>query len=515
MFRFSQQKKRQVLDTAVNNQSAPFEDMCLQTLLGDNVKTIASIFTDVDIVKFKYVDSHYDKAMKYCLVYSDGVVDTAIVNDNIIRALIQSPITASGKNLIDTLMNQVLQISEIKKTDQMKEIAEAIASGDTVLLAEGQGQALVLNTKSFQTRAISEPENEKVLSGPREGFTESLLLNLSLLRKRVMTPDLKMKFYTFGQRTQTKACICYFGELVNEKILKELQKRLESIDIDAVLDSNYISELIKDSVVTPIRTMGFTEKPDTVIGKLLEGRIAILVDGTPKALTLPYLFVENFQSDEDYYLNYYYTSFTRIIRILGFLLTVSVPGLFIAIVAFHHEMMPTQLLISIATERQSVPLPAALEAFLMLIVFDILREAGVRMPANIGQALSIVGALVIGQAAVEAKLVAAPMIVVVGLTGITGLLVPKLSAPVIYIRFMLLLFSSVFGFFGFVTGASMVLIHVLNLRSFGIPLVMMSGDLQFQELKDSFIRAPWHQMLLRPKFSKDRQRMNNEKKKQT
>lgn len=488
----------------------PLEDMRLQTVLADNVGLIGSLFTDVDIVKYKYVESHYNKALKYCLIYSDGVIDTTVLNNNIIRAMTQSSVPAPGKNLMDTLMNQVLQVSDIKKTDRMKDIVEAIAYGDAVLLAESQGEALLLNTKSQQTREINEPENEKVLSGPREGFTESLQINLSLLRKRVRSSDLKMKFYTIGRRTQTQACICYFGELVNKKILGELYKRLDKIDIDAVLDTNYISELIKDSPTSPFRTLGFTEKPDTVLGKLLEGRIAILLDGTPKALTLPYLFIENFQSDDDYYLNYYFTSFSRIIRIIGFLLTISVPALFVSIVSFHREMIPTQLLISLATERQSVPLPAALEAVIMLIVFDILRETGVRMTTSVGQALSIVGALVIGQSAVEAKLVAAPMIVVIGLTGITNLLILKLGAPVIYIRFFLLFLSTSFGFFGFVSGISMVFLHIINLRSFGIPQIMMTGDIRFQELKDSFIRAPWYQMLLRPGFSDNRRRVNNE-----
>jgi spore germination protein KA len=201
----------------------------------------------------------------------------------------------------------------------------------------------------------------------------------------------------------------------------------------------------------------------------------------------------------------------RTVRIIGFFLTITVPGLYISIVAFHHEMMPTELIISIATERQGVPLPAALEAFFMLIVFDILKETGIRMPTNIGQALSILCALVIGQAAVEAKLVAAPMIVIIGLTGITNLMVPKLNAPVIYIRFLLLLLSSGFGFFGFVTGVSITVIHMINLRSFGIQQIMLSGNLQFAEVKDSFVRAPWHTMVLRPNFAKDRQRINNAK----
>lgn len=245
-----------------------------------------------------------------------------------------------------------------------------------------------------------------------------------------------------------------------------------------------------------------------VVGKILEGRVAIFVDGTCNVLTVPYLFVENFQSSEDYYLSFFYTSFSRSLRIIGFILTVITPGFYIAVVAFHREMMPQSLLINIAAERMSVPLPAALEAFVMLAVFDILRETGVRMPSNIGQALSIVGALVIGQAAVEAKLVASPMIIVVGLTGITNLLVPKLNAPIIYLRLALLALSSIFGLIGFVVGVLIFTIHILNLQSFGISQVENLKSFRFQNIKDSVFRAPWWEMLTRPRaLTENRTRM--------
>jgi spore germination protein KA len=241
----------------------------------------------------------------------------------------------------------------------------------------------------------------------------------------------------------------------------------------------------------------------------MEGRVAIILDGTPAVLTVPYLFIENFQSSEDYYMNFYYTSFSRMLRILGFLLAVAVPGFYIAIGTFHQEMYPLQLFINISTERQSVPLPAIVEAIVMLLVFDIIRETGVRMPSNIGQAFSIVGALVIGQAGVEAKLVAAPMIIVVGLTGITSLLVPKMNAPVIYIRLMLLFLSATFGLIGLVLGLSCVLIHMFNLRSFGVPQMTAVGKLCKQNMKDDLIRAPWWRMILRPVFSVNRVRRND------
>jgi spore germination protein KA len=214
-------------------------------------------------------------------------------------------------------------------------------------------------------------------------------------------------------------------------------------------------------------------------------------------LTVPYLFIENFQSSEDYYLSFYYTSFSRMLRILAFFITISLTGFYVAMEGFHHEVMPTPFLLSIASERNSVPFPAAFEAFLLLLVFDILRETGVRMPSNVGQAMSIVGAIILGQAAVEAKIVASPMIIVVATSGITSLLIPKMNAPIIYIRAFILILSTMFGFTGTIVGLSIVIIHLLNLHSFGIPQISAAGKIRFQEVKDVYIRAPWWLMRMR------------------
>ena len=507
--RAARQKRRQcVIDEQVGGMSEPLEELALSDVMEDNVALMQRLFADVDIFRVRRIESDKNSALKFALVYCEGMTDREFVEEGIIRPLMN--MDSLDGDLVGRLISRTLKVTEIGETDSVREIVEAVGYGDTVLFAEGAAQAIQMGTKCFKTRAVAEPESERNLTGPREGFTECLMTNLSLLRRKVRSNELKMKMRVFGKRTHTQACVCYMDGLVNKSILAELQRRLDNVDIDGVLDSNYLTELIRDSRTSVFRTTGYTERPDVVIGKLLEGRIAVLVDGSPVAITVPYLFIENFQSSEDYYYSYYYTSFARLLRILGFLLTVTVPGLYIAVVAFHHEMLPTQLLINIATERSSVPLPAALEAFLMLIVFDLLRETGARMPGNIGQALSIVGALVIGQAAVEAKMVAAPMIIVVALTGICALLVPKLNAPIIYIRLMLLFLSSTFGFYGLALGTSAVLIHIINMRTFGIQVLTLAGDLSKQETKDTWVRDPWWMMKLRPRMAADRARMKND-----
>lgn len=481
------------------------KELKVSATLEENLALMKKLFENVDIMRYRFVEA--DGRKDIAVIFTDGVVNSAIINDNILRPLMGGEPLPEGADRMKRLTGEVIQISESELTSEYERLIAAVSYGDTILFAEGSDEAAILNTKSFPTRSVIEPDSEKTLAGPREGFTESIMQNISMVRRRARTSDLKIRHLTLGRVTQTCVMVCYLDGVVNRGALEELMRRLTKIDIDGVLDSNYITELIREHRHSLFRTIGYTERPDVVVGKLLEGRIAVLVDGTPVALTLPFLFIENFQSNEDYYLSFYYTSFSRMLRMLGFFMTVTVPGLYIAVVAFHHEMLPSPLLLSITAERSSVPLPAALEAFIMLITFDILRETGIRMPTNIGQALSIVGALVIGQAAVEAKLVAAPMIIVVAITGITNLLVPKLNAPVIYIRMFVLLLSSMFGFFGLTMSLSMVLIHLLTLTSFGIPCVALDGNLSRQRVKDVAIRAPWWSMTTRPdEISKNRTR---------
>jgi spore germination protein KA len=488
-------EKIQQIVEALNEKQA---DENLLTSYDDNLTLLKSLFQDDDTMQFRSLQNSDHTELHFTIVYCDGIVDSSIIDEHILRPLMSLEHLPAGRQAVDALANQVIRISGAEKTMSIKKIIKGITYGDTLLLVKGAPEALLLSTKRFQTRAVAEPDSEKILSGPREGFTESLVTNLSMIRRRLRTNELKMKYQFMGERSQTQICVAYINCLVNKDILGKLLSRLAQFDIDAVLDAQYINEWIQDNALSPFRTIGYTERPDVVVGKLLEGRVAVFVDGTPVVLTLPYLFIENFQSSEDYYSNFYYASFSRLLRILGFFLTVTVPALYIAIESYHQEMLPAPLMLNIATERQSVPLPAAMEAFLLLLAFDILRETGIRMPSNVGQALSIVGALVVGQAAVEAKFVAAPMIIVVAITGITSLLIPKLNAPAVFVRFGLLVFASIFGFLGVSLGLAILLIHILSLKSFGISQLTGDRHLRYQEVKDTFIRAPWWHMRSRP-----------------
>ena len=473
--------------------------------LEQNIRYLRDLFTGDDTLIFRKLENSRGKQpLQFCLVYADGMVNNRLVNQDVIRPLLEFKIEpGESAGLLETVALQAMFSNDVKITDAVEELIQGIVYGDTVLLAQGCQQAMLLNTKGFTLRSIAEPESERVIRGPREGFNESILTNLSMLRRKIRTQDLKFKFLTFGRRTKTKACICYLENVVNHNVLTELERRLEKIDIDGMLDTNYITENIKDSSYSAVKTVGSTERPDVVAAKLLEGRVALFLDGTPVVLTVPHLFIEHFQSDEDYYLNFIFSSVDRVLRILAFILSLCFPAFYVAMVTFHQEMLPTPLLMSIFASRQGVPFPTALEVILMLIVFEMLRESGARMPGLMGQTLSIVGALVIGQAAVDAKIVSAPVVIVVALTGISGLMVYRLKGYVIVHRFFLLTCSCFMGLYGLLLGLLVLLAGLFGMSSFGIPVMPDVYTKGMQSYKDTYVRTPWWTMIRRPRFLSD------------
>jgi spore germination protein KA len=495
-------KKDDCILPSLEEQREARADIKLTRDLDENVRRIKHEFEGTETLKSRYIESQKNPGVRCCIFYTDSMTSNQIINDNIVKPinLLDMPLATSC--ILDVLMTKVLQINELGKTSDFNEVVEGIVYGDTVLLAQGCEEALVLNTKGWITRSLTEPEGEKVLRGPREGFTESLLVNLTMLRRRIKTRDLKFKYKVFGLQTKTRACICYVGGLAKQEILDELDRRLEKLDLDGVLDVNYLNEYIKDAPNSLFKTIGITERPDIVAAKLLEGRVAIFMDGTPTVLTVPYLFIENFQSNEDYYVSYWYATFSRMLRLVAFFMSICIPAIYVAAVTCQQELLPTPMILSISVARQGVPFPTILEALMMILVFEILKETGVRMSSNIGQALSIVGAIVIGSAAVEAKVASAPIIIVVAVTGITGLVIPRLSMAVITLRVLFLLLGSVLGLFGLVMGLMGLLIYLVDLRTFGLPS-FMDPSLKFQKHKDTIMRAPWWKMKTRPEGLSD------------
>jgi spore germination protein KA len=446
------------------------------------------------------------------------MVNTEIINENIIQPVLRNDLSEDigSDNLLEELKKKVIVSSNVTLETTINKIVSSVIYGDTLFLLEGYDKALVISSKGWQTRSISEPESTKVVRGPREGFTESILVNLSLVRRKIINSDLKFKYKEIGEKTRTKTCICYIEGLALESILNELEQRLDKIRIDGIIDSGYIQELIKDAPYSPFETVGSSERPDVIAAKLLEGRIALFVDGSPFVLTVPYLIVENFQASEDYYNNYTFSTLNRLIRGITAVTSVAIPALFLSVVTYHQEMLPTPLLLSIAGSRQGVPFPTSVSLFIMLLIFDVLREAGTRMPTSIGQAVNIVGTLVLGQAAVEARLVSAPVIIVTALTGITTLVNMNFISATIIFRTFFLLGASFLGIYGFLMAFIIMYLHLMSIRSFGVPYMMNVTRAKNHDGQDAWIRAPWWTMTLRPKIigEKDPERQTSRKSKE-
>lgn len=468
-------------------------------------RILKTVFAKDDTFKFRSVIS-YDGVRRFCVCFFDGMADKMLISESIVRPL---KLHRDFENIdIERVAFEIVAANEMKTVPDLATAVQDMMYGDTIILTEGCTSAAVASTKGYMMRPVQEPEGEKLVRGPREGFTESVLINTSLIRRRLYTPDLKFDMHVVGQRSKQRYAVCYLDSLVNRDVLRKVYRKLREIDIDAALDTNYMEELISDSGYLPFKTIGTTEKPDIAVAKLLEGKILLILDGTPIVLTIPFLFLEYFQSGNDYYINFFYGSITRMLRILGFILTVTAPAIYVAILMYHHEVLPVNLLMSIAAAQEGVPFSTLTEILLMLLAYELLREAGVMMPNSIGEALSTVGGVVIGQAAVDAKIVSAPVVIVVALAGLTGLIVPKLKGAVILLRVFYILTAAFLGIYGLSFALCITMLYLIKLDSFGIPYMSYVVTASFSDMKDTVFRAPWKMMVNRPVrvMDKDRKR---------
>ncbi|MEK5448045.1 spore germination protein [Paenibacillus sp. FSL R7-0331] len=438
-------------------------------------------------------------------IYIDGLVNADLVNQTVLQPLMDYVLPENSSVTADDayplVKDRMLPVGGVKEGKTIEHMLAYLFEGYTLILFGGLRVALAADTSGWEKRSINEPTSQGVIRGPKEGFTESLRVGTSMLRRRLKTSDLRIEEYKIGQRTQTGVALVYLEGLASAEVLAEIRRRLNGIITDSILESNYIEEFIQDGGLTPFPTIQNTERPDAVAGGILEGQIGIIIDGTPFALLAPSTFFNFFQSSEDYYQRYDISSFLRLIRYGAFFVSMLLPALYIAVTTFHQEMLPTTLLISLAAQREGVPFPALAEALLMELTFDVLREAGVRMPRTIGPAISIVGALVLGQAAVSAGLVSAAMVIVVSFTAISNFVIPSLAIAnsIRLIRFMLMLTAATLGLFGIMSFMMVLLIHMAGLYSFGVPYLSPVAPMIPRYLKDIFIRVPLWSMPLRPK----------------
>lgn len=391
----------------------------------------------------------------------------------------------------------------VMPTKHVENAIDAIVTGDSVFFIDGLDEAFILPSKNWEARSVDEPSTEQVVRGPRDGFTETIRVNTALVRRRIRSPLFRIEGMVVGTKTKTEINLAYLKGTVKEGLVEEIKKRLEKIKIDGILESGYIEELIDDAPLSPFPTIQNTERPDKVASAILEGRVAIFIDNTPFVLIAPTYFWQLLQASDDYYSKYYTGTFFRLIRYIAFVISLTLPSIYVMLASFHQEMIPTPLALTIASGREIVPYPVLLEAIIMEVAFELMREAGIRMPKPIGQAVSIVGSLIIGQAAVQAGLVSPFMVIVVALTGIASFSIPNFAASfsIRLVRFPLLIASGTLGLLGFAAAFTMLAIHTLSLRSFGEPYSAPATPFQPSDQKDILIRYPWWNMERQPKLA--------------
>ncbi|MBO1515286.1 spore germination protein [Metabacillus bambusae] len=441
-------------------------------------------------------------------VYMEGLTDKEKINDFVARSLLIDPVddalpqSVDSQNIFDFIKTRALTVGDVKVQSDWNSMMYSILSGDIIVLVNGFNSCITGNLRGGEQRSISEPESEINIRGPKDSFTESIGTNISLIRRRMKSPNLWLESMRIGNISQTEVAIMYLKGIAEDQLVEEMRRRLKDIRIDAILESGYIEELVQDQTYTPFPTVYNSERPDVVAGNLLEGRIAVLVDGTPNTLILPTTFSQFFKAAEDYYQRFDFTVFMRIIRYLSFFIVILLPSIYIAVTAYHHEMVPTPLVINLLAQREGVPFPVVIEALLMEIAFEIMREAGTRMPRAVGQAVSIVGAVVLGQAAVQAGVVTAMMVIIVSLTGIASFTMPgfTLTTTARLIRFPMMLAASTLGFYGIIIAVILLVAHMTSLRSFGIPYLSPFAPFGLKHQKDTIWRSPFKSAITRPRL---------------
>ena len=482
-----------------NNSSAPEN---LSKDININIEKIRNEFGNSSDL---FINLCNDDNLRYVSIYIDNLVDRSTINS--LSSEIAEVLNAKSKHRDHTpegnfnlFKNTLSGFRKFEEGTDFNTLTNELTSGKTLFLIDGYNKFFSIDTFYVEGRSISEPTSQNVIRGPKECFIENISVNISLLRKRIKNKALRVEDLSAGYITKTRIVIMYIDKIARKDIVDELKRRLNSIFIDSIFDSSYIEELIKDDRYSIFPEFLSSEKPDSVAAAILEGRVAILVDGTAYVLTAPALFIDFLQSSEDYYYPYAVSSLIRLIRFIAFLLTLIVPAGYIALSTFHQEMIPTPLLISIASQREGVPFPAFVEALFMEITFEILREAGVRMPRVIGPTISIVGALVLGQAAVQAGVISAVIVIIVSLTAISSFALPNysMSNSIRVIRFILMILSATFGLYGVFIGLIVLTLHLCKLKSLGVPYMTPIAPTAKNGIRDTFLRAPIWDIKYRP-----------------
>jgi len=449
----------------------------------DNVKKSLLHSSDLIVRNLEFANR------KIGIVFIDTLIKGEVLESQIIQQIIQNP-----KKTIE----ETVSIKDIKTSSSFDEIVVALVKGNAVIFTDNEGTAIILNIALLEGRSIEQPDTEQVLRGAQDGFIETLETNINLLRRRINNPNLVVKYVTLGRESDTSLAIVYVDSIANDDLVKEVERRISYIDVDYV--SN-IEEYIEDNSFSPFPQMLTTSRPDRVSANLMDGRVAIITDGSPSVLVMPITFFSFYQTTDDYNSRWMMVSFFRLMRMLSFIISISLPALYIALVSYHFEIIPIELVSNVKSSLEYIPFPPLIEALSMQITLELLRESAIRLPSPISQTLGVVGGLVIGTAVVEANLISNTMLVVISITAISSFAAPdsEMGTSVRLLGFPLMFAAATIGLIGIVFGLMIILIHLCKLESFGTPYFAPFAPLRRKDLKDTIYRVPMWKMTDRPR----------------
>lgn len=479
----------------------------LMNSIDDNIRNMEILFDKCsDYVSRKMQIGKLNKVWIY-IAYTDNMVDRNLLEYSVIKNLYH----LTELPLMDQysfIKENAIQTADTKDMLTMDETAESVLSGDVAVFIDGCNKVLNISFKSFPGRGVSETELEVTIKGAKDSFTESIALNKVLIRRRIKDTNLKMESFQVGVRSRTGISLAYIKGIVKDELIDEIKSQINEYTVDGIFDIGMLEQLAGADWKSPFPKYQSTERPDKASSALLEGRIAVLVDNSPMVLLLPVDISVFFQAADDYYRSWQAASFIRIIRYIGILLSIGLPGIYIAVVNYQPELIPTPLILSLAADRQGVPFTILFEVILLQLAFEMLSEAGIRLPSPMGNTIGIVGGLIIGDAAISANLVSPMVVIVVAFTAISSFVIPNETFTTAFriIRYIIILLSALLGLYGFVLGMMVVCIHLAGLKSFGVPYLspFASTDrLRANPLSDSILKFPLTKLWNRPIYAKE------------
>lgn len=464
--------------------------------LQENISAIKEILPQEDVLVFSFSTAG---GTDCAVVYTDGITDKNLLGEQVLK-----PLSAFQGKAELTALRQALFCPEVKDGGDLEECASGILDGDCLLLFDGITEGTLLGVKTLPARAVTEPPTDVAVRGPRAGFIEDIKTNLSLIHTRIKTPALRMKNLSVGKQSKTKVCLVYLDGIADEKVVAEMLNRLNKVEIDNVADSSYIAKILVNKPFSLFKQCGSTEKPDVLCAEILEGRVGVLVDGSPIGLSLPYVAIQDFQSSEDYFINPYRATATRLLRFFSLFIAIYLPAFYVTAQLFKIQLIPTSLIFTVASGVQGIPLSPSLEMVLVLFVLEVLNEASIRMPKYVGYALSIVGALVLGDTVVQAGLVSTTAIIIIAISGICLYTVPNLYETTSILRWIMLFIAGSIGPYGLVLFTAFLLYYMITDDNYGVPLLSPLSPWNANDNKDAVIRVPLFFLWRRPKVFKSR-----------